>query len=100
MRFTVRGLLVYVAFVGATLALARLPFLAVCAALVGVVTAANLVLPTRTWRFVAWGAVAGIAAMSVALGCYLEFGIQGPRSYTDGRLEAVDFWRPYVVQVG
>ncbi len=100
MRFSILGLLAYVAFTGIMLSLARLPFLAGCAALVVGVVAANLIIPTRLWRFVVYGGIAGLAAANVALGCYREFGIPGPHTYTDGRLEVVYGMRPYVVQVG
>jgi len=100
MRFSVRGLFFHVAFAGVMLALTRLPFLAGCAVLVVGIAAANFLIPTRTWRFVVYGGIAGVAVVGVALDCYLEFGIQGPHTYTDGRLEIVYRVRPYVVQVG
>ena len=100
MRFSIRGLLLYVAFAGVMLGLARLPFIAGCAALVVGVAVSNFLIPTRLWRFAVYGGIAGVVAASVALGCYLEFSIRGPHTYTDGRLEVEDFWRPYVVQVG
>jgi len=100
MRFSTRNLLAYVAFVGVMLGLARLPFLVGCAALVVGVAVANFLIPTRLWRVVVYGGIAGVAAATVVLTCYLEFGIREPHSYTDGRLEVVYLARPYGVEVG
>jgi hypothetical protein len=97
---SMRGLPAYVAFTCVLLGVARLPSLAGCAALVVDVVSANFIVPTRLWRFVVYGGIAGVAAASVALGCYLEFGIPGPHTYTDGRLEVLYGTRPYVVHVG
>ena len=55
-----RGLLTYIAFTGVLLGLARLPFLAGCAVLVVGVVAANLLVPTRLWRSVVYGGIAGV----------------------------------------
>jgi hypothetical protein len=99
-RFTVRGLSLYIVFAGVLLALARLPFLAGCAVLVVGVAASNFLIPTRMWRFVVYGGIAGILVGIVVLSGHLEFVTPGPRSYTDGRLEAVFLARPYVVQIG
>jgi hypothetical protein len=99
-EFTVRGLSCYIAFVGVLLALTRPPFLAGCAVLVAGITASNFFLPIRMWRFLTYGGIAGTLVATVILSCYLEFGIRGPRTYTDGRLEVVYLARPYVVQMG
>ena len=100
LRFPMRGLLAYIACAGVMLGLTQLPFVAGCAALVLGVVAANVFIPTRLWRFVVYSGIAGVAVASVVLACYLEFGIQGPHSYTDGRLEVLYGMRPYVAQVG
>ncbi len=100
MRFSVRGLLFYIAFTGVMLGLARMPFLAGVGVLAFGVAAANFLIPTRIWRFVVYGGIAGIALASVAMGCYLEFGIQGPHTYSDGRGEIGDRMTPYAFQLG
>jgi hypothetical protein len=100
MRYSTRNLLAYVAFAGVMLGLVRLPFLLGCAALLAGVAVANFFVPTRLWRFVVYGIMAGVVAATVALSWYLEFGIREPHSYMDGRLEVVYFARPFVVQVG
>lgn len=100
MRFTVRGLLIYVVLASLSLALTQVPFLLGCGVLVLAVTLTNFLLSARTWRFLVYGALVGILTAVIVLAGYTNLIITGPRTYTDGRLEVVFATRPYVVQIG
>jgi hypothetical protein len=60
MRFTVRGLLIYVFLASLSLALTQVPFLLGCGLLVLAVILANFLMSVRTWRFLVYGALVGI----------------------------------------
>src|SRR5690606_13409046 len=100
MRFSLRGLLLYALLVSLSLALTQLPFEIACWILVAAVIVANFVLPVAIWRAIVYGGVLAIVAGVIGLAFYVNIGITGPRTYTDGRFEAIYAARPYVIQIG
>lgn len=81
-RFSMRELLVYNAFMCVMFALSRLPFLAGGVLLVLAVAVANFLVPIRIWRFVVYGGITGIVVAIVALECYLTTLHSGSTHYT------------------
>jgi hypothetical protein len=100
MQFSLRGLLFYALLVSLSLALTQLHFFVACWILVAAVIVANLVLPVATWRAIVYGGVLGIVVGIIGLAFYVNIVTSGPRTYTDGRIEAIEAARPYVIQTG
>jgi hypothetical protein len=100
MRFSVRGLLIFVVIASVSLALTQAPFLIGCGLLVAAVIVANFLLPLRTWRHLAYGAVLGIISALLLLFILMDLTMTAPHSYMDGRIDMLAIARPYVIQIG
>lgn len=104
MRFSLRVLFVIVGSLCVSLALTQMNFLMGCACLVGIITFLGFVVDKRTWRCVAYGAVAGICGgflLMLAFMLYKYGRISASNYQESSELNAIVVsWRSYLVHIG
>jgi hypothetical protein len=103
-QVSLRTLLLLMAVLCGRLALANAEFLISCCVLVVVIAVLNVRLPATQWRFLAYGAVAGIVARFVLMLVYVyaRLGYVQANAYreSDAIGNIVDSWRHYVIHLG
>jgi hypothetical protein len=104
MRWSIRSLLLHMAVFSVCLTLCYLPYAELGGiALLAVVIALALWLPSRLWRYLAWGAVGGVVVAFIAAGLYTRFrvGSLPPTYASNAQIAAVhDLLRPYLFPMG
>ena len=104
MQYSLRQLLGATGALCVAFALTQLAFVPGCMCLVGIFVILNILVVARTWRCIAYGAVAGISGgialmllyMLIVRGRLSAFNYQESLEMED----IVEAWRPYVVHLG
>ena len=85
MRWTTRGMLLFLAAASVALALREQPLPIIGGALATIIALSACVLPTDDWRRLAYGSLAGVVVGLLLMGLYArtQFGIDGPSTYQE-----------------